>query len=1428
MRRRKAGRITAWLLSAALIFGQAPMTAFAEENTEAAAVAQESESRSVSDGNQGSASGSQIPATVSDGNRTDLVLNNDEGIPDKALYDALLAVGDSNGDGELTKSEAESVSYLYMYDFDGHLTNLSVYAPNLLNLNVYATFTLGTELHMLTEADMREISQLTQLTSLQLGNLKMEGAGQLAALHNLNLIIFNNNLLDDIGFITAENFPELLSLNLSGNPLMELPAAIAGLTKLTDINLGNCELRKLADLTGLTQLVNLNLYSNKLTAEEIRKNVPEKFSGDENWMSITIDPNYDPTTDDYYPENKLAVTNDADGIPDRELYAILLQQGDQYLGNSDGILTVGEARKITSLQSSSAVLDYTNLAEFAPNITYLYVNNTYESNWKEAESSFLQEYALLTKLKSINLAIYTDEMLSVVCNNKNLTQLQVTLNKAVDLTPVSGLPLQYFTVWGVPENSGIEQIVNSLQELSSLSLNGRDIDPGAINDEIKARLTNFDFAIYYGEEKKQNIDFSAFTSAMSISVTCPIDSVTGLSGLPLVNLTLSNNGGAGQLAEALPESLKSLSLSNVKVENLTTKTNIASLNELDYLSLNNCGINDLSGISGLTGLWSLNLSGNSITHLSELLALKNLNSLNLEHNELTDVSGIEQLTQLTSLNLGDNLLESLPDLSGLTKLSGENITFYYNSLVLIGNQLTRDAIVGKVPEMFSNNRIWLAKAAGRIFNNNYGMLYYTELDSQTIADIIYEYSHTGTIYKTIDLVEDGKAVCTPELIQLLKDKDIHLTFNFVDNKTAAGKMRYYLEGKQIEGSVDHDLVFRYISQPSDIANSDAAAEYFSEYGQIPIYYYQNNLPDDFNNLPFDYLLPTENANYTSYSLYFYDYNAHKVEKVENTNYSYNSVSFSNYTYNTNARKINEQKNKNQTQGYYFLVDSKYTVSQNNDGEYSDPKHYSGEYYSYESDINKILKDKVSAAVAGDSIKFAYMGSVNISAEVWNIAVDKKLNWEITCLNYQKKIELIVKIKGTDTEKILENQVISSYVTSYIVPDGLKHYFKSFITRQFSMSDLIKNAEVTLYVGNIYRNGETLNLYYYTYPTRPTDSSNNTVPDKDSGYKIYESGVEPMKVSYGMVTYRFSGSKGIQILVNGKLDLEKEPEEPTPEEPEEPVPDTPEEPDTPDTDEPAPDGKRPPETIDEGKIVGADEALDVISEKMSHLDPNIEVYTKAPISLDKNTFQNMSKENKNVSVSVVNEKNQLMYGWTFRHDQISQEKLAEFEKLDLGISFNTEKKQEIEAITHNTDSLYLNFSHHGELPAPATIKTYVGDQYPDGAVVHLYYYNEETNKVEAINGSGGLVVSGGYVTYTITHCSIYFLSTATPEQLGLETNSGSSGDSGDGDTSAAAVPASVEIKSPKTGEGFSAPGVGLWLLMLSLSATVLVYRKAERR
>ena len=89
-------------------------------------------------------------------------------------------------------------------------------------------------------------------------------------------------------------------------------------------------------------------------------------------------------------------------------------------------------------------------------------------------------------------------------------------------------------------------------------------------------------------------------------------------------------------------------------------------------------------------------------------------------------------------------------------------------------------------------------------------------------------------------------------------------------------------------------------------------------------------------------------------------------------------------------------------------------------------------------------------------------------------------------------------------------------------------------------------------------------------------------------------------------------------------------------------------------------------------------------------------------------------------------------------------------MDLSISFASEKKKEIEELTGQTNGVYISIAgYHGELPGPATVKTYVGDQYKNGDTVYLYYYNEETKKVELIGGKG-LVVKSGYVEYTLTH------------------------------------------------------------------------------
>lgn len=177
-------------------------------------------------------------------------------------------------------------------------------------------------------------------------------------------------------------------------------------------------------------------------------------------------------------------------------------------------------------------------------------------------------------------------------------------------------------------------------------------------------------------------------------------------------------------------------------------------------------------------------------------------------------------------------------------------------------------------------------------------------------------------------------------------------------------------------------------------------------------------------------------------------------------------------------------------------------------------------------------------------------------------------------------------------------------------------------------------------------------------------------------------------------------------------------------------------------------------IAEDALTDVEEVNNELESKMESTDiVQVEVVSKneAP-KLDANVFKTVKEKQKNITVGVTDENNRLQYAWTFNSDTVTNTDM----NIDLSISFDTDRADAVKEITGREDVVYLSFAHHGQLPGPATIKTYVGNQYKDGEVIYLYYFNEEKNQVETVGGRP-LKVSGGYVEYTITHCSLYFLS-----------------------------------------------------------------------
>jgi hypothetical protein len=126
-----------------------------------------------------------------------------------------------------------------------------------------------------------------------------------------------------------------------------------------------------------------------------------------------------------------------------------------------------------------------------------------------------------------------------------------------------------------------------------------------------------------------------------------------------------------------------------------------------------------------------------------------------------------------------------------------------------------------------------------------------------------------------------------------------------------------------------------------------------------------------------------------------------------------------------------------------------------------------------------------------------------------------------------------------------------------------------------------------------------------------------------------------------------------------------------------------------------------------------------------------------------------------------------YTWTFEGRELSREQLGSLDALDLGITSTTEDADG----SGTADTLVLGFSHEGALPAPARISLAVpegleglggrgdlegrGDT-GGGSGLGLFAYDGQRGSFTGIESD--LPVEDGYVSFTLTHCSVWALST----------------------------------------------------------------------
>ena len=96
---------------------------------------------------------------------------------------------------------------------------------------------------------------------------------------------------------------------------------------------------------------------------------------------------------------------------------------------------------------------------------------------------------------------------------------------------------------------------------------------------------------------------------------------------------------------------------------------LANLPALTSLTLSDCGLSTIEGLTNVRGLTYLDLSDNTLRNLDPISNTGTLTEMNLQHNAVTSLSALAGLSNLEKLDISYNAVTSLSPLAACAKLS---------------------------------------------------------------------------------------------------------------------------------------------------------------------------------------------------------------------------------------------------------------------------------------------------------------------------------------------------------------------------------------------------------------------------------------------------------------------------------------------------------------------------------------------------------------------------------------------------------------------------------------------------------------------------------------------------------------------------------------------------------------------------------------
>ncbi|CAL6105094.1 Conserved_hypothetical protein [Hexamita inflata] len=448
---------------------------------------------------------------------------------------------------------------------------------------------------------------------------------------------------------------QIVELDLGFNNIRHINE-LEALVSLQVLNLQNNDIYRINSLGSLKQLNSVNLINNKVIFSQPLNQMKGQLLIDNNLITdnVTLKNQNKPQLADY--QNFLGPNSTEDQV--KELAKINNYNIEMYLKFVRSIVN-----NALQIQNDQTLSDFGFTNEM--NIHTLNVQNC--QNVKLPLQTILKflktENGALINYPEVVLIKVPNQITSLTINNCKLTNI-VGIENMKQLQYINLKDNQIILIEQSKYLSNLKQVVidnNFIQDLENLTnQNWICLQYPASDANLQAYLTDTNSTLTLDAFKAQ----IAPKKAKSDQLTAPLlDNDLRNKYQPVSKfqtLYVENDNTIKDLKFA-----EKLDLVEIILNKCTNISCRRTPSNLQYLSLQDCNIQDISGLQNFTQLKKLQITNSPLRSLSQISALVNLLSLQITGSKLTNIVGISNLKLLQYLDLSENAIISIQPLSQL-------------------------------------------------------------------------------------------------------------------------------------------------------------------------------------------------------------------------------------------------------------------------------------------------------------------------------------------------------------------------------------------------------------------------------------------------------------------------------------------------------------------------------------------------------------------------------------------------------------------------------------------------------------------------------------------------------------------------------------------------------------------------------------------